>query len=135
MRRDMFKIIVERPRFFPPGGSTRGRTPRSLEEAPGKQGIRRRHKERTSKQLNDNLAPLRRYLLKQVGRPWNKVFSEICRDLRVDSAVQRHLRVHLDDYVAIQGRDGKRILYVDRRTGLLRRTKTIPAKHPSRTLK
>jgi hypothetical protein len=61
--------------------------------------MRRRYKEHAQKALNENLAPLRRYLLKQIGRPWNKVFSEICQNLRVDSVVQN----------------------VDRRTGILRR--------------
>ena len=28
------------------------------------------------KSLNENLAPLRRYLVRQVDRPWNKVWSE-----------------------------------------------------------
>ena len=31
-----------------------------------------------TKNLNEHLGPLRRYLDSQVGRPWDKVFSEIC---------------------------------------------------------
>ena len=122
MRRDMFKVIVERPRYFTPGGSTRGRAPRDVEDAPSHQGMHRRYKAHAQKELNENLAPLRRYLLKQVGRPWNKVFSEICEHLRVDSAVQRHVRLHIADFVSIEGRSHC-LMYVDRRTGILRLNK------------
>lgn len=38
-----------------------------------------------SKVLNENLTPLRRYLERQVGRPWNKVYSEIAVGLKVTS--------------------------------------------------
>jgi hypothetical protein len=119
MRRDMYKIIVERPRYYLSRGSTHGRAPRDEEDAPGHQGMGRRYKEHRRKQIGENLAPLRRYLLKQVGRPWNKVFSEICRHSRVDSVVQNHVRLHIDDYVSLEG-NKNRLLYVDRRTGLLR---------------
>ena len=89
------------------------------------------------KQLNENLAPLRRYLERQVGRPWSKVYSEIARHLRVDNAVQQHVRDHLRDFVAMKPR---RIahpwrvggvlwwqpLYVHPVTGLLCRTDRLP---------
>jgi hypothetical protein len=44
---------------------------------------------------------LRRFLHKQVGRPWDKVLSEICEFIRLDSAVQSHVRDHLEDFVEI----------------------------------
>ena len=82
MRSDMAKVIVERPRI---GSSMRGKSKgyrRSLqrldhETLPSKEGIKRRHLGHR-KWLNEHLGPLRRYLDSQVGRPWNKVFSEIC---------------------------------------------------------
>jgi hypothetical protein len=49
--------------------------------------------------LNEHLGPLRRYLDSQVGRPWNKVFSEICAHIDRDSAVQDHVRDHVAEYV------------------------------------
>ena len=122
MRWDMFKIIVERPRRYGPGGWTRGRPHRDVENAPSHEGIRRRYSDYERKELNENLAPLRRYLVRQVGRPWNKVFGEICQHLRNDNTVQEHVRLHLDDFVSTQGRD-TRLLYVDRRTGILRMNK------------
>ena len=123
MRRDMFKVIVERPRYHPPGGKTRGRLPRDPDDAPSREGIRRRYNIYARKNLSDNLAPLRRYLVKQVGRPWDKVLSEICQTLRLDSTVQRHVREHIADFVSFAGPTWLRPLYVDSRTGLLRLSK------------
>ncbi|HIC80048.1 MAG TPA: hypothetical protein EYP07_03670 [Kiloniellaceae bacterium] len=110
MREDMFKVIVERPRR---GARFRHRRTRLAgpDDLPTKIGVKR-HLEVTrtrSKGLNENLAPLRRYLAKQVGRPWNKVYSEICANLDADHTVQQHVRDHLEDFVAFRlgkGRDG-----------------------------
>ena len=104
MRSDMAKVIVERPRI---GSSMRGKSKgyrRSLqrldhEKLPSKEGIKRRHLGHR-KWLNEHLGPLRRYLDSQVGRPWNKVFSEICAHINRSSAVQDHVRDHVADYVA-----------------------------------
>ena len=53
------------------------------------------------KSLNEHLGPLRRYLSSQVGRPWDKVYAEICAHISVDSAVQDHVRDHVFDYVTV----------------------------------
>jgi hypothetical protein len=103
MRPDMAKVIVERPRI---GSRMRGKSKgyrRSLqrlwhEGLPAREGIKRRHQGHT-KWLNEHLGPLRRYLDSQVGRPWNKVFSEICAHIDRSSAVQDHVRDHVADYV------------------------------------
>lgn len=90
------------------------------------------------KELNENLTPLRRYLERQVGRPWDKVYSEITAHLRVDNTVQQHVRDHLRDFVAVTPRraiGGWRShanglwyqrLYVDPIIGLLCRTDQLP---------
>ena len=49
---------------------------------------------------NDRLSPLRRYLHKQVGRPWNKVYSELSRAFDKRSLRGFHLHEHVKDYVA-----------------------------------
>lgn len=96
MRSDMSKVIVERPRRG--GGRDRkGRPAREFEDMPSKQSMKRGHSD--LKELNENLTPLKRYLRKNVGRPWNKVFSEICENIRVDNAVQKHVRSHVYHYV------------------------------------
>jgi hypothetical protein len=88
--------------------------------------------------LNENLNPLRRYLESQVGRPWDKVYSEIAARLRADNTVQQHVRDHLEDFVAIRPRRGVfpsfrwgdglwyEALYVDPRDGILKRTDRLP---------
>ena len=138
MRHDMARVIVERPRI-PAFNSRKGRR-RSLDDLPKHEGLRRAQSLRGDrKTLNENLMPLRRYLERQVGRPWDKVYSEIAAHLRVDSAVQQHVRDHLSDFVAVQPRRidhgwrsfGARTLwwqplYVDPVTGLLCRTDQLP---------
>jgi hypothetical protein len=96
MRNDMSKVIVERPRR---GGDRdrKGRPARDFDDIPSKQSMKQGHSDR--KELNENLAPLKRFLHKSVGRPWNMVFSEICENIRVDNAVQKHVRNHVFDYV------------------------------------
>lgn len=147
MRKDMSKVIVERPRLGRAWASEKrpGRS-RPVEDDDGEplragRGGRAptRTKPLKTKNLNENLAPLRRYLGKQVGRPWNKVFSEISAHLKPTSTVQQHVRDHIEDFVAIKTRmragkvvvtgpwGGERALdqdyrryFVHPRTGLLR---------------
>ena len=134
MREDMFKVIVERPRR---GGSWMRRRPRRRDaDAPAKEPMSRG---RGTKGLNENLAPLARWFRSQVGRPWDRVFSELCAHVNVRSAVQQHVRDHVKHLVAlhVEERDGELVrldwytprpllewtneaLYVCPRTGLLR---------------
>lgn len=149
MRSDMAKVIVERPRkkgwaWNKPKGEQRRLRGYGDEGPPAREGIQRRWQGRT-KTLNEHLGPLRRYLDKQVGRPWDKVFSEICAHIDRNSAVQDHVRDHVAGYVAtcvilIDGVpcDGEggwgygeplhdfryRPWYVCPRTGLLRRVRS-----------
>ncbi|HEV8600560.1 MAG TPA: hypothetical protein VGQ69_14465 [Gemmatimonadales bacterium] len=102
MRDDMHKVIVERPRKQEFGSGRRPLHEKNtrLADLPSKEGMRRRHVlTRERKQLNENLAPLKRYLHKQVGRPWNAVYREISAKLGPGSAVKQHVRDHLWDYV------------------------------------
>src|SRR5665811_643005 len=133
MRNDMAQVIVERPRI-PDHTGRKGRAI-PLDEMPHHQGMRRPHLlHGDGKSLNENLRPLRRYLERQVGRPWNKVYAEIAARLRVDT-IQQHVRDHLRDFVAITPRrqihDWRACmrgglwwqpLYVNPETGLLCRT-------------
>jgi hypothetical protein len=142
MRADMAKVIVERPRL-----GARYKTPKSYPKRRQREGLDARKREGIRrpwagcrKMLNEHLGPLRRYLWKQQGRPWNKVFAEISRHIRLDSAVQSHVLDHLSDFVEVQVRlvDGQPLstggyrvgrpvhpsrLYVCPRTGILRSIK------------
>ena len=101
MRHDMHKVIVERPRRGSRGPfrQAAGEKNAVADDLPRIQGMRRRYLRGELRELNENLAPLRRYLRKQVGRPWNTIYSEISRRLRPSSAVQQHVRDHIWDYV------------------------------------
>ncbi len=134
----MFKVIVERPRS---GSRVRwssgDRRFLNSEEAPTKLGMQRGITR--GKWSRDHLGPLRRFLVRQAGRPWNDVFAEICAVVDQRSAVQEHVHIHVKDFVAINtgiingeihelGRyvptrlaDLGRALYVDPLTGVLMR--------------
>lgn len=133
MREDMFKVIVERPRRYK-APNARAVRQRDDIEGPQHLGMRAGYGYRA---LNENLSPLRRYLRSQVGRPWNKVYSEIAENIDRRNTVQQHIYQHIDDFVAIHvelREDGRLIdltqrygngdvtqeLYVDPRTALLR---------------
>jgi hypothetical protein len=153
MRADMAKVIVERPRYGsrvhgkPKGFRRRQR--RLGENLPRHEGMKY-GLGFAGKMLNEHLGPLRRYLDSQVGRPWHKVFAEICARIDRSSAVQDHVRDHVDGYVAVHvveidgvccwggggyGRYGTplaqmygRYWYVCPRTGILRR---VPRRKPA----
>ena len=110
MRSDMHKVIVERPRRL--GSSWKNRkTALRLSASERSQAItdaedydsghRRASSARHEKGLNENLAPLKRYLMAQVGRPWNKVYSEICRTIDTRSAIGLHVLQHVEDFIAV----------------------------------
>jgi hypothetical protein len=138
MRKDMFKVIVEGPRHGSRVRWSSGyRRLLNSEEMPPKVGMRR---ERGPLCLNENLGPLRRFLVRQAGRPWNDVFSEICGTIDTRSTVKQHVRSHIKDLVAIETRridgslcaaeygalhtplrESRHDLYVDLETGVLMR--------------
>jgi hypothetical protein len=157
MRADMAKVIVERPRvkgwaWNKPKGYQRRLRRYGDDGPPTREGIKACW-QGGSKYLNEHLGPLRRYLDSQVGRPWDKVFSEICANIDRNSAVQDHVRDHVEDYVTTHvilidgvpcnGEGGRiygtplhefryRPWYVCPRTGLLRRVKVAGRKRKSR---
>jgi hypothetical protein len=99
MRSDMFQVIIERPRYNTWWGW----------RAKGRRGEARRQQEaatwepvsrgRGSKVLNENLAPLERFLRSRVGQRWDDVRSEMMRVLSVRSAVQKHVLDHVKQMV------------------------------------
>ncbi|HVK51421.1 MAG TPA: hypothetical protein VM469_06785 [Pseudoxanthomonas sp.] len=97
MRKDMFKVIVERPRT---GGTYNREMSSPMDEhSASHESLRERHTRR--KWLNENLRPLQRYLQQQVGRPWDKVFAELCAAIDRRSTVQQHVHEHIEDFVAV----------------------------------
>ena len=152
MRDDMHEVIIERPRW-----GSRMRHARRLRRVDPKHASvrdpeslplrvghgRAASLNRRTKEFSDLLGPLKRYLVRQVNRPWGKVWSEITANLKADNPAQRHVLGHVHDFVATKTsiRDGAvwiaerwghlmrldeswhALLYVDPRTGILRRNK------------
>ena len=151
MRPDMAKVIVERPRikswaWQKPKGYAKRMKDYGDDGPPRREGIRSRW-HNGSKCLNEHLGPLRRYLDTQVGRPWDKVFSEICAHIDRSNPVQDHVRDHVEQYVVTNvllvdgvachgGGDrnygkplretGWKAWYVCPKSGLLRKVKIVP---------
>lgn len=53
-----------------------------------------------TKELDENLGPLRRFLRGALGRGWDAVRAEIKRALPGDDPVRRHIWAHVEGYVA-----------------------------------
>jgi len=51
------------------------------------------------KTSSDRLGPLYRFLRKSIGRPWNKVYSEICKTVDRRTTSGWHFLTHLDQSV------------------------------------
>ena len=111
MRADMHSVIVERPRIHDSWG--KGRKPKrhkqiDLEELPFREAMKVQGGE--TKRLNENLAPLYRFLQSRCGKRWDDVHSEISANLKLSSATQKHILDHLKDMVSLKtylGVDGK----------------------------
>jgi hypothetical protein len=110
----MSKVLVERARLG--GGlkfnrskdkiNTRSFSEDEFDAMPSGRRISLRHdrieRKCDSKSLNENLSPLVRYLRKNVGRKWDDVNAEICENISLENAVQRHILEHVDQYVTIR---------------------------------
>lgn len=102
MRPDLDKVVTERPRYhhekvtsFAKGYLRRLKID---ENSPKREGMKDRWNH-GDKEFTDLIGPLYKYLLKQVGRPWNKVFSEISKQLPANTMQGIHIRGHVMDFV------------------------------------
>ena len=102
MRPDMSKVIVERPRRR--GYDTNGKGRRQDPDLQvSHEGMRAPHiRHWGGKELNENLAPLYRFLRSKIGQRWDDVYSEICENIRVTNTVQEHIRVHVKQMVTVK---------------------------------
>ncbi len=116
MRQDMYKVIVERPRRKGWDADndrhiSKQRLRHLVQEDCNDEELELGQIDRLwkTKKLNENLSPLVRFLRKNVGRPWDEVYSELRENLRMDSAVQYHVVQHLRYFVhldVVMGDDG-----------------------------
>jgi len=143
MREDMSKVVIERPRHghYLPSMKTGLRITRydpedEYEDLPKRAPASRGRQKGGGKYFSDLLGPLRRYLRSNVGRPWDKVYSEMKQHLDSRKTTGQHIFEHVQSEVSLRcyvGEDGVvyeqpgwgkprpvRGLYVHPRTGLLR---------------
>ncbi len=94
----MHKVVIERPRWNPGRGKKNRQASLPDELLPKFEGIKRPHRN-NRKGFTDLLGPLKRWLLSQVGRPWNDVYSEACAVIKADSIIRAHVKTHLLQFV------------------------------------
>jgi len=103
MRPDLKQVVTERPRsgggFKTPKGSKREWQRHEIEDYPKREKIRAKWHYMGAKQFTDVLGPLYGYLLKQVGRPWDKVYSEITQNLPKGTTQNDHIYTHIWQFV------------------------------------
>ncbi len=103
----MKKVVVERPRgqSYAPSRKFGARLPylpdHDYDEQPKRVGISASYRDYgySEKWFRDLLGPLTRFLQKNVGRPWDEVYSEVCATLDRREITGHHLISHLKDEV------------------------------------
>jgi len=104
MRQDLAKCTTERPRHGRSraitkkyGGSVRVHPDAEHDYRDEHGGFRSSSRKRqvNSKDFSDFLSPLRGAIRKNVGRPWNRVFSEFCEALDRRGLSGYHIWTHL----------------------------------------
>lgn len=106
MKKQFSKILVERPRLGGKATSEPKGYNRDLdriykdEDWIEKESMRKKWKKDWSgKELNENLAPLYRFLQSRVGLLWDDVYSEISKNIKLDNPIQKHIIDHLKHMV------------------------------------
>lgn len=108
MRKDFKKLLHEHSRCGAPRSATSKKIRRKIRQSCGDEDgawhstnpkIRRKIIGWDNKELNLNLAPLEHFVAKQVGRLWDKVYSEICQYNKKNSSVGIRVFDRLFDYI------------------------------------
>src|SRR4051812_1322018 len=101
MRKDMDKVIVERPRHGSRANNDEKGVVKRRQQAIAdvhllpKRSSTARRRRKSYKNLNEHLAPLRRFLNSRVGRHWDKVYAEIRERINPDSTQEMHILQHV----------------------------------------
>ena len=108
MRKDMAKVITEKPRHGTRLKDRKG-TKREFNRVPDedkqeREGGNLRRKwiknHADHKEFGEHLGPLRRFALSCIGRNWDDVYSEVCKYINKGNVVQNHILTHLFQYIA-----------------------------------
>ena len=126
MRDDMAKVVTERPRYGhgnrskkTTGQPIRHYDPESdYDEATRLPVARRRQYGGDAKDFSDRLGPLKRFLRSNVGRPWDKVHSELSKKLDRRSITGAHIWDHIKWEIQTECYIGADRLMYSRRYGL-----------------
>jgi len=112
----MKKVVVERPRWGSRvrnqkfGARLRYIEGHDYEEQPKKTKGFESYHDGWGKEFTDVLNPLKRFLRSNVGRPWDKVYSELSAGLDKRKTTGRHIFQHVEQMVEREcyvGDDGK----------------------------
>jgi hypothetical protein len=138
MRADMKDVIINTGRYGKYGESRKTQPTRDLEkmdELPEREGLMKRWREgRWGWQHGDRINPLRKWIRKQVGRPLDDVYSDLCEHADDRNVRGKHLREHFwievqtyEQYEAAkhQRYGWPKAFYADE-NGILRATKYKP---------
>lgn len=158
MRDDFNKLLTERERRGSTSrfGEVRHDKHFAPDEVAGRESMKKRYDAYGDrKDFNENLNPLIKFLRGQVGRPWNKIYSEITKTFDKRKVINDHILQHLFQYVEtkdIYVEDGELWLrsrwkapvrikdhteyrdsyYVDPRDGIMKKFKTETSRQRSR---
>lgn len=125
MRADLNKQLCERERIghsrhYGEVRNLKDFNPRAGDEGenlPAREPMKARYRMgwgNDQKQFNENLNPLWGNVRKAVGKPWDKFYSELCKNFDKRSVINQHIIQHLEQFVEIKdiyvGDDGE--LYV-----------------------
>lgn len=107
MRDDFNKLLTERERIghkakFHDIRNAKGNKNIDPDMSGGKESIHRQRRSSVKvnrKSFNENLNPLKNFLRVNVGRPWDKIYSDICTAFDKRKVVNNHILEHLFQYV------------------------------------
>jgi hypothetical protein len=114
-RKDLSRTVIEGGRYFhnklerrASHGTARARTRAWLDrvrvDGEAADATAPRRGPRVHKMFYDKLAPAKRWLDAQVGRPWNKVFAELCARFDTRTVAGRHVvHDHMLGWVRLAG--------------------------------
>lgn len=126
MRYDMERVLIERPRRSSSDGAKNLKGSARARFNMGK--MTRLNRGGGTKELSDYLSPLKRWLDKQVGRPWDDVLAEI-KSVVTPGVIGRHLLGHVYGWVPKNQAEDRRYDYSIDGDGILRREKYRPRRY------
>lgn len=117
MRKDMIKVLTERPRTgngygsdLPQSKKARKAKKYYMDEDGNDLRSTKQAMSMYGKNFSDLLNPLKRFLNSSVGRKWDDVYSKICENMKPNSIQGKHLLLHVNGYV-------EKLVAEDERTG------------------